>query len=98
LQDVHWAMGGMGYFPTYSLGNFLSAQIFATVKSDVPDLDDQIAAGEFKALFSWLESHVWRYGRRYFPQEQIERATGSTLQTAPYIAYLNTKFGELYDA
>jgi carboxypeptidase Taq len=97
LQDVHWAMGGMGYFPTYSLGNFLSAQIFAKVVEDIPDLDQQIAAGRFKGLFDWLESHVWRYGRRNFPQEQIVKSTGSRLKTGPYVAYLRSKFGQLYD-
>jgi carboxypeptidase Taq len=90
-------MGGMGYFPTYSLGNFLSAQIFAKVQNDIPDLEKQIAVGQFTGLFDWLESHIWRYGRRNFPQEQIEKATGSRLQTGPYLNYLKKKFGELYD-
>ncbi len=96
LQDIHWAMGGMGYFPTYSLGNFLSAQLFAKIHADIPDLDSQIEAGDFKGLFAWLQTNVWQYGRRYFPQEQIEKATGSKLQTGPYIQYLKTKFGAIY--
>ncbi len=96
MQDIHWSMGGMGYFPTYSLGNFLSAQLFAKVREDVPSLDDEIRQGDFKSLFSWLDSHIWQYGRRYFPQELIEKATGSKLQTGPYIAYLKSKFGEVY--
>lgn len=96
LQDIHWSMGGMGYFSTYSLGNFLSAQIFEQVQKDHPGLTTEIANGEFGTLFSWLERKVWRDGRTYFPQEQIERATGSRLVTGPYISYLRTKFGELY--
>jgi carboxypeptidase Taq len=96
LQDIHWAMGGMGYFPTYSLGNFLSAQLFAKIREDIPAIDDQISRGEFKGLFDWLESHVWRWGKRNFPQEQIQKATGSKLETGPYIQYLKTKFGDIY--
>ena len=47
MQDIHWSMGGMGYFPTYSLGNFLSAQLYAKVREDVPNLDDEIRQGNF---------------------------------------------------
>lgn len=96
LQDVHWSMGGMGYFPTYSLGNFLSVQLFDTATKANPAIGDQIAAGEFSGLFQWLKENVWRYGRRYFPQELIKKATGRPLETGPYIQYLKTKFGKIY--
>jgi carboxypeptidase Taq len=97
LQDIHWAMGGMGYFPTYSLGNFLSAQLFAQMRQDISDIDSQIEAGEFKQIFGWLESNVWRWGRRLFPQEQIQKATGQKLGTDAYIEYLTTKFADVYE-
>jgi carboxypeptidase Taq len=96
LQDVHWSMGGMGYFPTYSLGNFLSVQLYDKAVSQKPDIPSQIAAGEFSVLFGWLKENVWQYGRRYFPQELIKKATGSPLETGPYINYLKTKFGGIY--
>jgi carboxypeptidase Taq len=96
LQDVHWAMGGMGYFPTYSLGNFLSVQLYDTALEQEPAIGRDIAQGEYGSLFNWLERNLWRYGRRYFPQETIVRATGRPLETGPYIAYLQRKFGALY--
>ena len=46
LQDVHWSGGGIGYFPTYALGNVISLQIWAKVREAIPDLDEQLAAGE----------------------------------------------------
>ncbi|HEY3333149.1 MAG TPA: carboxypeptidase M32 [Capsulimonadaceae bacterium] len=96
LQDIHWAMGGMGYFPTYSLGNFLSAQLFETATAAKPEILAEIASGQFGALFAWLEENVWRDGRRYFPQEQILKATGRNLETGPYLKYLTGKFGKVY--
>lgn len=96
LQDVHWSMGGMGYFPTYSLGNFLSVQLFDKAAEENPSIPGQIAEGNFTTLFDWLKEHVWQYGRRYFPQELIRKATGRPLETGPYIQYLKTKFGKIY--
>jgi carboxypeptidase Taq len=96
LQDVHWAMGGMGYFPTYSLGNFLSAQLFETAIAAKPEIPSDIANGSYASLFDWLVENVWKYGRRYFPQEMITKATGRELETAPYLKYLTSKFGDIY--
>jgi len=86
----------MGYFPTYSLGNFLSVQLYDKAVSEKPEIPAQIAAGHFSGLFDWLQDRVWKYGRRYFPQELIRKATGSPLETGPYINYLKTKFGGIY--
>jgi carboxypeptidase Taq len=96
LQDVHWAMGGMGYFPTYSLGNFVSCQLYDQALIDVPSIPAQIECGDFTGLFNWLKEHVWTDGRRYFPQEQIMKATGQPLETGPYLRYLKRKFGDIY--
>ena len=96
LQDIHWAMGGMGYFPTYSLGNFLSCQLFDKALEDNPSIPSQIQEGEFSGLFGWLKEHVWTDGRRRFPQEQIVKATGRPLESGPYLRYLTTKFNDVY--
>lgn len=96
LQDIHWAMGGMGYFPTYSLGNFLSAQLYEKALSDQPEIADGFERGNFSALFEWLKQNVWTDARRYFPQEQTVRSTGRPLETAPYLKYLKSKFGQIY--
>ncbi len=91
LQDVHWAEGIFGYFPTYALGNVIAGQVWARVTADLPDLDERFAAGDFAPLREWLAEHVHRFGRRYLPTELLERVTGAGLDPAPYLAYLEAK-------
>ena len=96
LQDIHWADGLFGYFPTYAIGNVLSVQLFDQAVKAHPEIPEQIREGEFSSLLGWLRENVHRHGARYYPDELLERATGRTLDTAPYLSYLNAKFGELY--
>jgi carboxypeptidase Taq len=91
LQDVHWAEGVFGYFPTYALGNVIAGQVWARVSADLPDLDERFAAGEFAPLRDWLAEHVHRFGRRYLATELLERVVGGGLDPAPYLAYLEAK-------
>jgi carboxypeptidase Taq len=97
LQDIHWADGLFGYFPTYTIGNILSVQLFDTAVRAQPKIPDQIREGEFSPLLGWLRENLHRHGAHYYPDELVERATGRPLDTAPYLSYLNEKFGELYD-
>ena len=97
LQDVHWSGGSIGYFPTYSLGNLLSAQLYERAIADTPEIPDQIAAGEFGALLGWMREHVHRHGRKYLPEELVMRATGEPLQARSYMAYLRAKYSDIYD-
>ncbi len=97
LQDVHWAAGLFGYFPTYAIGNVLSVQLFEEAVAARPEIPDLAGEGEFSALLEWLRENVHRHGSRYFPEELVERVTGRSLQTGPYLRYLKTKFGELYE-
>ena len=91
LQDVHWAEGVFGYFPTYALGNVIAGQVWARVIADLPDLDERFAAGEFAPLREWLAEHVHRFGRRYLPTDLLERVAGEGLDPGPYLAYLEAK-------
>jgi carboxypeptidase Taq len=91
LQDVHWAEGLFGYFPTYALGTIVSGQLWARLNQDVSDLDERFAAGEFGPLADWLAEHVHRYGRRLTPTEVVERATGGPLDPGPYLDYVRAK-------
>jgi carboxypeptidase Taq len=91
LQDVHWAEGVFGYFPTYALGNVIAGQVWACVIADMPDLDERLAAGDFAALSEWLGEHVHRFGRRHLPADLLERVTGEGLDPGPYLAYLEAK-------
>jgi carboxypeptidase Taq len=97
LQDVHWAMGSLGYFPTYSIGNFLSAQVYEAALKSNPEIPSEISNGNFKPLFSWLKENIWRHGSRYFPSELILKATGKPLDTTAFTRYLTEKFTALYD-
>jgi carboxypeptidase Taq len=96
LQDVHWSGGMIGYFSTYSLGNLVSAQLWEVINRDIPDLPEQIRSGKFDALHGWLVEKVHRHGSRFEPQELVQRVTGSKIDPAPYLRYLQNKFGSIY--
>lgn len=96
LQDVHWSGGGIGYFPTYTLGNVLAAQLFATAERELPGLRRNIAEGTFGPLYDWLKAKIHTHGKQYPPPELIRMATGSALSTVPYVKYLKEKFSEVY--
>src|ERR687889_1112283 len=96
LQDIHWADGLFGYFPTYTIGNVLSVQFFETAVEAHPEILEEIKSGSFSTLLGWLRENVYRHGSRYYPHEIVERATGRPLATAPYLRYLENKFGEPY--
>jgi carboxypeptidase Taq len=90
LQDMHWPSGSMGYFPTYALGNVISVQIWDRLREDV-DVDEQMERGEFDEIREWLRSRLYVLGRKFEPQETIERVTGSRIDPAPYVRYLREK-------
>jgi carboxypeptidase Taq len=96
LQDVHWSAGIIGYFPTYALGNVMSVQIWEVVRRDLPDLDAQIEAGDFAALREWLGERLHRHGRKFTPQETLERCAGQAIDPEPYLRYLKDRVAEVY--
>ncbi len=97
LQDVHWALGAIGYFPTYALGNLMSVQLFEQARADLPELEAQIGRGQFGPLLGWLREHVHRHGRALEAPEILRRATGHPLRADDWLAYVRAKFGALYD-
>ncbi len=96
LQDVHWSSGLIGYFPTYALGSVLAVQLYESAVAAEPGIPDGIARGEFAPLLGWMREHVHRYGRKFEPDELVQRATGRPLDPEPYLRYLQQKFGALY--
>jgi carboxypeptidase Taq len=96
LQDVHWSMGLYGYFPTYALGTFFSAQLFEQARKALGDLDAQFARGDFQPLRHWLQQNVYQHGRKFTLNELAIRITGEPLHTRSYLAYLKHKYSELY--
>ncbi len=97
LQDVHWSWGMVGYFPTYALGNIVASQIWEKVIADIPDLYEQFERSEFMQLREWLRENMHKHGRKFSPQETLERVVGSPkIDIAPFVRYLKEKFGEIY--
>jgi carboxypeptidase Taq len=96
LQDIHWSIGIMGYFPTYSIGNLLAAQLWEAATGEIPEIPAQLSRGEFAPLLGWLREKIHRHGRKYLPNELIERATGKPLQSGPFLRYLTGKYTEIY--
>jgi carboxypeptidase Taq len=96
MQDIHWSQGSIGYFPTYSLGNIISVQLFEAARKAHPSLLEEIRRGQFSTLLGWMRQHVHRHGRKFLPREVLKRATGSELTVEPYLRYLQRKFGEIY--
>ncbi len=98
LQDLHWSDLGFGYFPTYSLGNVISVQIWERAAAELGDLDAQFERGEFTPLREWLAEELHRHGRKFTARETLELATGAPLDPGPYIGYLERKLEDLFGA
>ncbi|MFH0921859.1 MAG: carboxypeptidase M32 [Fibrobacterota bacterium] len=96
LQDIHWAMGSFGYFPTYLLGNLIASQLWEKIETDIPGIEGPIERGEFSGLLGWLGKNLHRHGRKFTTQELLQRITGRGLDAAPYLAYLRRKYRDLY--
>jgi len=92
LQDIHWSLGTLGYFPTYTLGNLNAAQLMRRAALDIPALSAELARGEYESLLGWLREKVHRHGQRHKPQQLMELATGEPTRSSYHVEYLRTKF------
>jgi len=97
LQDIHWTHGNFGYFPTYSLGSVLAAQLYASADDEIGDVDGQTREGEFGALHDWLTDNVHRHGCRYETDDLVREATGEAFTADYFLDYARGKFGDLYE-
>ena len=96
LQDIHWSIGALGYFATYTVGNVISTQLWEAFHRANPNRDEEIRRGDFSSLLSWLRAGIHQHGRTYQPQELVERVTGSRIDPAPYLNYLEGKYRPIY--
>lgn len=98
LQDIHWSFGGIGYFPTYTLGNLYAAQLMAAAKAQLGEAEllRDFRNGQFSRLREWLVHHIHRHGQRYRAQELCRRVTGESLRPEPLLIYLREKYESLY--
>ena len=97
LQDVHWSFGGIGYFPSYSLGNLYAAQILRTIQKDLPDFYNHIENGQFDLIQAWLKEKLHQFGKLYTPNELIVKVTGEELNADYLVEYLEEKYSEVYE-
>jgi carboxypeptidase Taq len=94
LQDVHWAHGAFGYFPSYAIGAVIAAQLFESLRAATPDLDERLASGDFTVVTGWLAENVHAEGARLTPQELVQQATGKGLSAAIALRYLEARYLE----
>jgi carboxypeptidase Taq len=96
LQDIHWSMGDLGYFPTYTLGNLVSVLLYDCALEQKPSLGRELEQGEYSGFLGWLRENVHRHGAKFEPLELLRRVTGGGLRAEPYLEYLTHKYGEIY--
>ncbi len=92
LQDVHWALGSFGYFPSYALGAMLAGQLYESLRADRPALDEELAAGQFAGMREWLRVNVYNLGASVSTPELIRNATGKPLTAAAWLRYVEAKY------
>jgi len=96
LQDVHWAGGAFGYFPTYTLGNVIAGQVWELARAEIPDLDELLATARLEPLRELMARLIYRHGGKHEPARLIERVTGGPLDPGPLLSYLRAKYAPLY--
>lgn len=96
MQDTHWASGLFGYFPSYTLGNIYSGQIAAALTRKLPNWRNQLSEGKLEIISGWLKTNIHQQSDLYDPEDLIKHATGSNIDSEPYLQYLNKKYGDLY--
>jgi carboxypeptidase Taq len=95
LQDIHWSLGGFGYFPTYTLGNLTSSQLWQAANRDIPTLPTSVENRDYQPLLRWLREKVHSHGRRYPAAELVQHATGKPLDPEAHLKVLESKVQEL---
>ena len=91
LQDTHWGGGLIGYFPTYTIGNLMAAQLWERIEADFDDVADLVERGDLGPLREWLRVNVHHHGRKLYPRELLRRVTGEELRVDPFLGYLRAK-------
>jgi carboxypeptidase Taq len=97
MQDIHWSMGALGYFPTYTLGTLYAAQFFDTARQQIGDIDRQFERGEFQPLVHWLNRHIHNEGKRYRSEDLCRHVTGRPLSAEPLLNHLRSKLEDIYN-
>ncbi len=96
LQDVHWAAGAFGYFPTYTLGNVYAGCLYQKMRESVSNLDKSLSSGDLRGATTWLSENIQTHGSLFEPKATIEKATGTSVTVDPLLNYLEKKYADLY--
>ncbi len=96
LQDIHWAGGDFGYFPSYSLGNIYAAQITRALEKDIPNYREHVTSGNLSEIRNWLVRHIYQYGSLLTPGEVLQSVTGESANSEYILDYFEKKFVPLY--
>jgi carboxypeptidase Taq len=97
LQDVHWAHGVFGYFPTYSIGSFYAAQLYQSVEREIPNLPKLIASGDNSQLLHWVRERIHQHGKQYNAEDLIEKITGESFNFKYFLDYCKRKYISIYE-
>ena len=95
LQDIHWAEGLFGYFPSYALGHLISAQLAEAMERQLGPIEQRVAEADGASLRAWLAERVWPLGRRVNGEELVQQVCGEPLSAAPFLRYLKAKLERL---
>jgi carboxypeptidase Taq len=92
LQDIHWAIGSFGHFPSYGVGAVIAGQLWETIREELPGIEDEIATGQFGGLLAWLRERVHAMGASLGVPPLVQHATGRPLSAASSLRYLERKY------
>ena len=92
LQDIHWPSGDFGYFPTYTLGAMIAAQLYYAAKLDIPSIESEIEEGKFSTLMTWLSKNIHSHGSRFSADQLLNTVTGSSLDPAIFQSHLKNRY------
>lgn len=96
MQDMHWSIGALGYFPTYTLGTLYAAAFFHKAEAEIEGLDDDLANGDVTRLLAWLEENIYSQGHLYSAKELARRVLGEPISAKPFVDYLSDKYADMY--
>lgn len=96
LQDIHWAMGGFGYFPSYTLGNLYASHFFSKFAEEHPDWEHRLSSGDLLFITQWLHAHVHQFGRQYRSPELLKKISGKPFTPEAFMHYLASKYSTIY--
>jgi len=97
MQDIHWAWGSFGYFPTYTLGSVIAEQLYNTLEEEIETPANKIENGEFEPILEWLRENIHEKGRLLKTEKLVEEATGEKPTAKPFLNYIEDKYSDLYN-